>query len=174
MKHQGQCKCGAVKVGLLTDPLMKFNCHCSHCRGFASKYHEQEPKPTYNPTVFAWRWSAKVEGNVEYEHTVALGGLFAIKRGRCASCKQPMFETGGRVAAPYAMVMAEPLGIAVDTNLYYDSGVKEGPTDNIRVTIHSDIGSLLYEIWIIMTVGLAMLPFSIFALFQKHTFKKSE
>mmetsp|Transcript_14314 Transcript_14314/g.23670 ORF Transcript_14314/g.23670 Transcript_14314/m.23670 type:complete len:171 (-) Transcript_14314:151-663(-) len=169
MKHQGACKCGAVKVGILTEPFMKYNCHCSHCRSFASKY-EKEVK-AYHPAMIVWRWSVKVEGDIDYEQSVALGGLFALKRGRCANCKQPVWEKGERLAAPYAMVMAPALDMTPDTNIYYDSGYKKGPND-MKVTIYSDFGSLMYEMWILVTVALPLFPASILALLKKNEFKK--
>lgn len=160
MKYEGTCSCGAVHVGLLTEPLMKYNCHCSICRRTASKY-SKEKKP-YHTGVFVWRWTAVVHGDVEYERTTAMWGLFQLSRGRCKNCKDPVWEPGGRMLLPYAMVMAPPLDIIPDTNIHYDSGYKEGPHD-MKVTINSDMGSLAYELWILLTVGLPMLPYSIFA-----------
>lgn len=169
MKYQGSCKCGAVKVGILTEPVMKYHCHCSNCRGFISKF-EDKPKP-YTSAVWVWRWALKVEGDIDYTYTTALGGIMALQRGRCASCKQPVCESGGRLAAPYAMVLSPPLDITPDTNIFYDSGFKQGPTD-MKVTVNSDLGSLLYEIWILLTVAIPALPASIFALLRKSEFKK--
>jgi hypothetical protein len=169
MKNQGECTCGKVKVGILTESLMSYNCHCSNCRAFASKFRK-EPQP-FQAAVFVWRWSVKTEGAIEYEQSVALGGLFAMQRGRCASCKDPIWEQGQRLAAPYAMVMAKPLGIIPDTNLYYDSGYKKGPTD-MKVTIYSDLGSLVYEIWIVLSVAIWHLPQSVFASLGTKEFKK--
>ncbi|KAI2500335.1 Reverse transcriptase (RNA-dependent DNA polymerase) [Fragilaria crotonensis] len=125
----------------------------------------------FNTAVFVWRWSVKTEGTIEYEQSVALGGLFAMQRGRCASCKDPMWERGQRLAAPYAMVMAKPLGVVPDTNLCYDSGYKKGPAD-VKVTIYSDLGSLAYELWIVLTVAMWHLPQSVFALLGTNEFKK--
>lgn len=171
MKHQGTCKCGAVKVGILTDPIMKHNCHCSHCRRFASKF-ENEPVSSF-PGVFVWRWSVQVEGEIAYEPSTGAGGLVAFSRGRCASCKQPVWERGGRFAAPFATVSIPPLtGIETDANIYYDSGLKQGTTLGMKTNINSDFGSLLYVVWRVLTVAIPLLPASIFALFGKHKFKQ--
>ena len=160
MKHQGTCKCGAVKIGLLADPIMKYYCHCSHCRRFASRYQPNE-KP-YQSACAAWIWTVQVTGTIDYEHTVGAWGLFSLARGRCSSCHDPVWEKGGRLALPYAMVMAEPLHIQPDMNIYYDSGHKKGPA-NMRVTIHSDWGSFLYEIWLVLTVALVTVPSTVWA-----------
>lgn len=82
-----------------------------------------------------------------------------------------MWEKGERFAVPYAMVMAPPLDIVPDTNIYYDSGNKKVP-DGMRVTICSDVGSLVYELWVILTVAIPLIPASIVALFGKKELKK--
>jgi hypothetical protein len=114
-----------------------------------------------------------VEGDIEFERSTGLGAasLFALHRGRCASCKQPVWEKGARLAFLYAMVAIPPLqGIEPDTNIYYDSGLKQG-TLGLKTTIYSDFGSLLYEVGLVMMVSIRLLPTSIFALFRNHKFK---
>ena len=172
MKYQGKCKCGAVRVGILSEPIMKYNCHCSHCRGFASRY-EKEPAPYY-ASAFVWRWSVQVDGDIEFERSTGLGAasLFALQRGRCAACKQPVWEKGERLAFLYAMVAIPPLqGVESDTNIYYNSGLKQG-TLGLKTTIYSDFGSLLYEVGLVMMVSIRLLPASIFALFGNRKFKE--
>ena len=173
MKYQGACSCGKVKVGILTEPLFSYNCHCSHCRAFASRYHrEGQQQPSYQSAVMVWRWSVRTQGAIQYEKSTGVGGLFAMQRGRCASCLDPVWEKGQRFAAPYAMVMTNTLeNVLPDTNIYYNSGLQKGPTD-VKITIYSDLGSLLYEVWIVMTSGLWYLPASILALIRTNEFKK--
>ena len=146
MKHSGTCACGSVRISLLTDPVMLYNCHCSHCRAFASM-HEKEPRP-YQQACAVWRWTVLVdEGEVEYQHTVGAWGLFSLQRGRCRQCKDPIWERGGRLAYPYCMVATKPLALEPDVNLYYDSGLKQGLL-GLR-TIRTDLGSFLFEALII-------------------------
>jgi len=154
MLHEGTCPCGAVRMGLLSSPIMKYLCHCSHCRKFSGQ--------PYQACVAVFRWSINVEGPIEYVKTVGGGGLFSLDRGRCSNCKAPIVEYGGRCALPYAMCAAEPLGIEPDINFYYDSGLKQGPED-LRVTIRTDFGSFMYEIWLILTVAIPSLPMSLWA-----------
>ena len=165
MKHQGSCSCDSVRIGLLTDPIMKYYCHCSHCRRFASAHCAQQAKP-YQSACAAWRWTVVLQGedHIDYEHTVGAWGLFSLSRGRCSKCKDPIWERGGRAALPFCMVVAEPLQIQPDMNLYYDSGFQKGPNnDKVRVTIHSDMGSFLYELWLVVTVAIPAIPRSLLA-----------
>ena len=170
MKHAGNCSCGLVQVELLTDPVMNYFCHCSHCRKFASEY-EKEPR-SYLAACAVWRWTVNVQGTVEYTPSVGAWGLFSLKRGRCVQCKDPVWERGGRLAYPFRMVAAQPLGLEPDVNLYYDSGFKDGPT-HVR-TIQSDWGSLLYEIWLIVTVGIPRLPWSLGAAIRNKLSRKDK
>ena len=62
------------------------------------------------------------------------------------------------------MVMVKPLGIEPDTNMYYDSGLKQGP-HGLPCTIHTDIGSLLYEVFLVFTIRLWQLLASLLGLF---------
>jgi hypothetical protein len=179
MKYQGTCQCGKVRIGILSDPFLKYNCHCSHCRAFASKYCTFTADAAgkscaangapFHAGVFVWRWSVLLEedGNesIEYEYTSSLGGLFGLARGRCAGCKQPVWERGRHLAAPYAMVMAPPLmNVLPDTNIFYNSGLRQG-TEDLPRTIYSDLGSWLFQIWIVLSVALPQLPSSIFDYF---------
>ena len=173
MKYEGRCNCGAVRIGILTDPIMAYSCHCSHCRAFGSKY-ANEPIVCY-PAAFVWKWSVRImDGDIEYESSTGVGGLFSLQRGRCVSCKQPIWERGGRLAVPYAMVSIPPLqGLQPDTNIYYDSGLKQG-TRGMKTTIYSDTGSLLYEIWLVVTIAIPQLPALIWTLWKNRTTSLSE
>ena len=74
------------------------------------------------------------------------------------------------MALPFSMVVANPLKIQPDINLYYESGWKKGPED-MRVTIRSDMGSFLYELWAILIVAIPQLPFSLWMwMFGDKTF----
>ena len=176
MKHQGCCSCGKVQIGLLTNPIFTCNCHCSHCRGFASKHSKDGPKE-YLPTCAVWKWSLVVRGELEYENTNGAGGIFALQRGRCVHCRDPVCEQGRRGAFTFATVMTNPLpNVESDTNLYYDSGSKNGPND-MKVTIYSDIGSFFYQLWLVLIIGLPSLPMSIYVwMFADKSFsnKKKE
>ena len=181
MKYQGACQCGKVRVGILTEPFLKYNCHCSHCRAFASRYCAtiadndgtcKSPegaaavnRAPYHPGVFVWRWSVLLDEDgdeaIEYEYSSSLGGLFGLARGRCSNCKQPVWERGRRLAAPYAMVMAPPLrNVVPDTNIFYNSGFQKG-TVGARTTIYTDFGSWMFQIWIVLSVAIPQLPSSI-------------
>jgi hypothetical protein len=159
MKYEGSCQCGSVKIGLLTDPAIKYNCHCSHCRKFASAYSKEEQP--YQAACAVWSWTVCVEGDLDYTYTVGCKGLFSLARGRCAKCKDPMVERGGRAAIAFSMVVAKPLKIQPDLNLYYDSGWKQGP-NNLSVTIYSDLGSFLYEMWLILIHAIPQIPYSLY------------
>jgi hypothetical protein len=65
------------------------------------------------------------------------------------------------------MVMTEPLlpGIIPDVDIFYDSGAKIMPTT--PKVIYTDLGSLLYEIYIIAVVAIPLLPWSIFKRFTR-------
>lgn len=183
MKYEGTCSCGAVHVGLLTEPFLKYNCHCSICRRFVSKFctetDEPKPKPEpksiprYNTAVAVWRWAAIFNGEIEYDDTTnATFGLFGVSRGRCRICKDPVCEIGRRLFLPLAMVMSPTVHIEPDVNLHYDSGLKQGP-DDMRLTLHTDVGTIAYEIWILLTVAIPTLPYSLFAwLFQPKAKEK--
>jgi hypothetical protein len=170
MKYEGSCRCGAVKIGLLTDPAMKYCCHCSHCRTFASAFSEEEQP--YQSACAVWSWSVCVEGDIDNTYTVGCMGLFSLARGRCSVCKDPVLERGGRAALPFSMVIAKPLKIQPDVNLYYDSGWKKGP-DNMKVTIRSDLGSFLYELLVIFVRAFPQIPNSIYMwAFGDKAFRK--
>ena len=169
--HEGSCRCGAVRVGLCSAPLLAYRCHCSNCRGFASKFTNNVL--SYNQAIWCWKWSCVVihgQETLEWERTSGFYGLFAMHRGRCSKCKTPVVERGAAnsLAYPYCMVMAPPLtGIEPDTNIFWDSGTKE-PSDQLATTIHSDWGSLLFEVYILLTLGLWRLPGSIWGRLRHH------
>ncbi|KAG7369136.1 hypothetical protein IV203_031879 [Nitzschia inconspicua] len=94
-------------------------------------------------------------------HTVGCKGLFSLARGRCSHCKDPMVEWGGRAALPFSMVAAKPLKIQAVINIYYESGWKKGPHD-VKVTIHSDLWSFLYELWVILINATPQIPYSLY------------
>lgn len=154
MKHTGSCGCGAVTIGLDTDPFLNYNCHCSHCRSFANS--------SFQSGAAAWRWNVKTTGMIHYDRTTALFGLFGMSRGRCANCREPVVEWCERFVWPFVMVVSKPLKLAPpNVNLFYDSGLKEGTKD--LLTIRSDLGSLLYEVLIIVVVAIPSLPRSLYA-----------
>lgn len=158
IKHSGSCSCGAIQVGILTNPFLKFYCHCSNCRRFVRKYNKDADP--YNGGGFVWKWSLvllKEEGEIEYEYMTALGGLMATKRGRCAKCKDVVVEYGLRGALPLAFATLPTFTtFQPDTNIFYNSGEKKGTLGMPR-TLYSDWGSLLYETWC-MFCGLLQIP----------------
>lgn len=159
----GTCQCGAVSLAIDIKPFLTYNCHCSHCREFASRYRS-EPVPFHGGGA-VWKWNValrKGHDHLEYERSCALGGLFAMSRGRCRTCHQPIWEKGERFILPFAMVMAQPLlpELEPDTDLFYNSGLQQGPTGS--TVIRSDGGSLLYELYVIVCVAIPSLPWSIF------------
>mmetsp|Transcript_57859 Transcript_57859/g.141363 ORF Transcript_57859/g.141363 Transcript_57859/m.141363 type:complete len:214 (+) Transcript_57859:200-841(+) len=189
LKYEGSCSCGRVKVGLLNEPMLKYNCHCSNCRKFAG-----HNKP-FHSGAMCWRWSVleimSVDGDVEnssndiieYEYTTGLFGLFGLARGRCRHCKDCILEKGRRLAAPYSMVMAPPLkDLEPDTDIFYNSGVlvqqekqsQSQTSDDRRTTtattttttsssrvLYTDFESVLFEIYTVLTSGLVSLPGSL-------------
>ena len=164
MKYQGACSCGKVKIGIDIDPFLIYNCHCSRCRAFASS-GKKDPA-LFHAGAAVWRWNVQVDGGndaLEYEHTSANGGLFAMSRGRCCQCKDPMIEYCHRLVAPFVMVARDPLpGLPpANTNIFYNSGYQKG-TGGLR-TIHSDVSSLLFEVWIILIIAIPSLPRSIWS-----------
>ena len=185
MKYHGSCSCGNVLVGLLSEPCMKYNCHCSHCRNFLGKYIVKEGRskpPEYLSGCAVWKWQLVVrpgnnkdggsDGNsndlLEYEYTNGSFGLFSLSRGRCKICMDPLVEYGGRLAILFAMVNVSPFQgkIKPTINLHYDSGYKNsGPTGNdhgITTTIFTDSGSVLYEIYLILTVAIPQIPYTLY------------
>jgi hypothetical protein len=114
-----------------------------------------------------WTWNVAIAGheNVEYERSCALGGLFAMSRGRCRTCHEPIWEKGERAILPFAMVMTEPLlpELKPNTDIFYDSGLQQGPT--APTVIRTDFGSLLYELYVIVFVAIPWLPWSILQRF---------
>jgi len=110
-------------------------------------------------------------GPIEYAPTTALWGLYAMSRGRCAICKEPVLEKCERLIAPFAMIPCELLKIEPDVNIYYGSGLKKG--NNGLKTVYSDLGSLLFEIFLIVVKGLPTLPTSLLVLMLgQKSFKK--
>jgi hypothetical protein len=165
--YQGSCSCGKVKIGVDIDPFLNYKCHCSHCRSFASR---GSTKALYHSGGAVWRWNAYLddeENVMEYDETRALGGLFAMSRGRCSNCKDPIIENCHRLVAPFVMVPTNTLvGLShPDTNIFYNSGLKQG-THGLR-TIYTDFGSLMYEIWIILIVAIPSIPKSIIARLRR-------
>jgi hypothetical protein len=160
MKYQGSCSCGKIKIGVDIDPFLNYNCHCSHCREFASK---ENTKALYHAAGAMWCWNVDLEDEqkvMEYNKTSALVGLFAMSRGRCRYCKDPMIEYCHRLVAPFVMVPTNVLGLPPpDTNIFYNSGLKQG-THGLH-TLYTDFGSLMYEIWIILIVAIPSIPKSI-------------
>ena len=161
LKHKGSCRCGAIKVGLLTEPFLRFRCHCSNCRAFVSKY-DKKAQP-YNEGGFTWRWSivdvSSDDGKLEYDSYTALGGLMSTRRGRCAQCHQPVLEYAGRFGWCFGFVLLPSFAsiAPLDTNLFYSSGLHPGTQDLAR-TLYSDFASLCYETWCVLTVGIFQLP----------------
>jgi hypothetical protein len=157
-------------IGLLTNPVMTYCCHCSHCRKFASAYNKEEQP--YQAACAAWSWTVCTEGELEYTYTVGCKGLFSLARGRCVKCKDPIVEQGGRAALPFSMVVAKPLKIQPHVNLYYDSGWKDGPHD-MRTTIRSDVGSFFYELWVILISAVPQLPYTLWMrMFSDKSFSR--
>ena len=111
-----------------------------------------------------WKWNVAIQGeeHIEYEQSTSLGGLFAMSRGRCAKCHSCVVEKGKRLIIPFCMVMGEPLlpGIKPEVDIFYNSGYKKGPTGS--KVIYSDLGSLLYEISLIVFVAIPLIPWSVF------------
>jgi hypothetical protein len=162
----GKCHCGAVSIAIDMRPFLTYNCHCSHCRDFASRYRP-EPVPFHGGGA-VWKWNVDIKTTtddvMEYERSYALGGLFAMSRGRCRICHQPIWEKGERAILPLAMVMTHPLlpELHPDTDIFYNSGLQQGPTPGSTTILRSDWGSLLYELFVIVFVAIPLLPYSIF------------
>ena len=176
----GQCQCGAVSIAIDMKPFLSYNCHCSHCRGFASRCSRSKTDtntsttsssaPKQGPVLyhgggFLWKWNVHLirgQENIEYESSSALFGLVAMKRGRCKMCRQAIWESGERFILPLAMVMAAPLlpEIRPDTDIFYNSGYQQGPTGT-RI-LRTDIGSLAYEIFLIVVQAIPMIPWSLY------------
>jgi hypothetical protein len=72
------------------------------------------------------------------------------------------------------MVVAKPLKIQPDVNLYYGSGWKKGP-DDMRTTIRSDVGSFLFELWVILIRAVPQLPYALWMrMFSDNSFSKKK
>jgi hypothetical protein len=173
MKYQGACRCGKVRIGIDIDPFLIYNCHCSRCRAFAS--HEKDPA-LFHAGAAVWRWNVHVDSDdddlLKYERTSANGGLFAMSRGRCRECNDPMVEYCHRLVAPFVMVACDPFKDlpSPDTNIFYNSGYQKG-TGGLR-TIHTDLGSLFYEVWIILIVAIPSIPRSIWSRLTRPESRK--
>lgn len=146
----GTCPCGAVSVAIDLKPFFTYNCHCSNCRAYASRF-QPEPLP-FNGGAVVWKWNVTLYGteNIEYESSAAVGGLFAMSRGRCSKCHQPVWESGSRVLFPFAMVSTTPvLKLKPNTDIFYDLGLKGTstcPTVNTvgyRITFLRDLFDLV-------------------------------
>ncbi|CAB9521450.1 expressed unknown protein [Seminavis robusta] len=156
----GKCRCGSVSIAIDTKPFLTYNCHCSHCRAFASR-HRSEPAAYHGGgAVFKWNVALEGEENIEYEQSTSLGGLLAMSRGRCSKCHECIWESGERAMLPVAMVMTELLpNLNPDTDIFYDSGLKGGPTTS--TVIRSDLGSLFYEIIVILFMAVPTIPWTV-------------
>lgn len=155
-------------------PFLVYRCHCSHCRNFASRYATR-PVP-FHAAAAVWRWNAAVAPpeKIEYEDTTSCFGLLGLSRGRCVQCHHPVWERGTRLMMPYTMVAADILGLEPNTNLFYNSGPcqqQEHSTSNASkwTTIHTDIGSLCYEIAMICCVALPRLPWSLYRYYCRDS-----
>ena len=144
----------------------------------------RKPPPEYLSGCAVWKWQLVVRpGNnkdnnssnttttndlMEYEYTNGSFGLFSLQRGRCTKCKDPLVEYGGRLATLFAMVNVSPFQgtIQPTVNLHYDSGYRNsGPTGKdhgISTTIFTDSGSVLYEIYLILTIAIPQIPYTLF------------
>ncbi|KAL3922649.1 MAG: hypothetical protein SGILL_002093 [Bacillariaceae sp.] len=170
----GKCQCGAISLGIDTKPLFTYNCHCSHCRGFSSRCRahsndtakdgDTKQASSYHSAAAVWKWNVAIQGHehIEYEKSKSLGGLFSMARGRCRKCHEAIWESGERAVLPFAMVMGKPLlkNIEPEVDIYYDSGYQLGPTTS--KVIKSDVGSLCYELFLIIFVAIPLIPWSIF------------
>ena len=163
----GTCSCGAISLGIDMKPFLLYNCHCSHCRRFASSCQHDGKTNSNAPyhgggAVFKWNVAIRGKEHIEYEQSSSLGGLFAMSRGRCRKCKEGIWESGERAVLPFAMVMGKPLLANLEPNvdMYYDSGFRRGPTT--KKVLYSDLGSLLYELAIIVFVAIPCISWSLY------------
>ena len=117
------------------------------------------------------------DNHLDYEYTTGRFGLFGLARGRCRHCKDCILEKGRRLAAPYAMVLTPPLkDLEPDTDIFYNSGVlvqqsasQKSGTHNFTTTattgnnrvLYTDLESVLFEIYTVLTSGLVSLPGSL-------------
>jgi hypothetical protein len=177
MKHQGACSCGAVEIAIDTTPFLLYRCHCSHCRAFATLPSQGNPDGNatrgvapYHTAGAVFRWNVDVtkgQDMLDYASTVDFTGMLGMSRGRCRQCHSPMVEWCHRLAIAFCMVPLQPLRpkLEPDTNLFFDSGFQK-ETLGLR-TIHSDWASLLYEVWLILTVAIPSLPRSLWERFSR-------
>jgi len=182
----GQCRCGAVSIAIDMKPFLNYNCHCSHCRGFASRCQPQRDDTDatddkegvlYHGGGAVWKWNVQFlngsDNNIEYEGSSSLGGLFAMQRGKCRICRQAIWESGQRLIFPLAMVMAAPLlpGICPDTDIFYDSGYQKGTTGT--KVLQTDLGSLTYEIFLLVVKAIPSIPWSLYKRFTRTTARRA-
>jgi len=172
MVHQqivftGVCQCGACTVDCYSPPWLVVRCHCSKCR---VRLH----RDFFDDCIF-WQFQVHATGPLEYEKTTAMFGLLGMYRSSCQVCKEtPICNTGIHLAYGMAMVPAHILkstksdssdvegSLKPAANIHFASGLQLGDM-GIPVTIHSDFGSHLYEVWKVFTRGL---PTLIFGMFQ--------
>lgn len=164
----GTCSCGAVKLAIDIMPLLSYSCHCSRCRKFINRYLSKPVAYSGGAAVFQWNVAIEGEEDISYEQSSALGGLFAMSRGRCSKCHQIVWESGENLIMPFAMVMTTVLpDLKPTADIFYGSGKKEGPT--APLVFHSDLGSLAFEIFMIIFVAIPMIPWSLCARLMRSS-----
>lgn len=76
-KIEGGCQCGAVRYSSDAEPMVVFNCHCTHC--------QQASGAPYTTAVAVHRDTATVTGDT-IEHTLSSDRGTPVHRHSCAKC----------------------------------------------------------------------------------------
>lgn len=145
--NQGTCSCGAVQITTITSPMLVYNCHCSHCRGFVKK--------DFSMSSLYWSFCIKVTGSVDSEVTTGPAPGMGLVRTRCSRCKQNVCDWGDKLVRPLAFPSAQVLNLSPTMNVFYDSGKKKGAMG--LTTFRGDFMSFLIHAVPVLTVGVLQL-----------------
>ena len=145
--HEGHCACGESAVRLKKRPWKTLHCHCRNCQRFYGQ-------PYSTPSI-SWRWNVEVTGDIAYTRTWSPLTGASLRRGRCASCREPVVAWGSGALFGTAYVPVQVLkrrvsdaegsersGLQSEANLFYGSGEQRDdfglPT--YRTTLSSAVG----------------------------------
>lgn len=97
MMQDCRCRCGAARVAVSGEPIVRFFCHCRICQKIFGK-------PCSDVTIFWPRAVALPEAqNLRFQHYRAPP---ALNRGTCAKCAAPM--VGFMALGPLSMAAFLP------------------------------------------------------------------
>lgn len=161
----GTCSCGSCTVETYSKPITTVNCHCTTCQrnynadyGTVGIYWIPATSVTYNGSTI---------GEMAHHDSTGFGGLVGVHRYKCPNkhCnnhEKPFIGIGTRAYTGLFFIPPDLMRSTVTqekevatVNVFYASGKHRGTMG--LPTIHSDIGTLLYFVGLLVVKGLPQL-----------------